>query len=102
MTTRKGPAETIGRMLRTAAMFFGGMTSFSTLVSEHRFRTSEWSFESAYFVEIARSLSALISRRTVQPGHRYIVQPQVDAQLRTVVDDVIHHEAPENGNSRFC
>src|SRR2546428_10463104 len=41
----------------------------------------------------------LVSRRTVKRRHRVVVQAQVDAQLRAVMNTVVHNRAPQNGDA---
>jgi len=41
----------------------------------------------------------LVSRRTVKRRHRVVVQAQVDAQLRAVMNAVVHNRAPQNGDA---
>src|SRR6516164_6211094 len=41
-----------------------------------------------------------IPRRVIHPGNRNAVQAEIDAQDRTVVDQVVEDEAPNHGRSR--
>ena len=43
--------------------------------------------------------SHLVSRRSVKRRHRVVVQAQVDAQLRAVMNAVVHNRAPQNGDA---
>ena len=48
----------------------------------------------------ARLHSRFIRRWPVQPRDRDVVQPQVDAQVGAVMDDVIQHESAQHGQAR--
>jgi len=41
---------------------------------------------------------AFICRRPVDRRHWNVVEPEVDAKLRAVMDIVIHYEATQHGN----
>ena len=43
---------------------------------------------------------AFICRRPVDRRHWNVVEPEVDAKLRAVMDIVIHYEAAQHGNLR--
>jgi hypothetical protein len=45
-------------------------------------------------------LVLLVGRRAVDRRHRNIVQPQVNAKLPAVMNDVIYDEAPKGGCAR--
>src|ERR1700687_1154549 len=45
------------------------------------------------------SVSALVSRRSVNGRNRDIVEAQVHAQLTTMMNDVAEHEASERGDA---
>ena len=46
------------------------------------------------------ALSNLLSGRAVDRGKRHIAQPEVDAQLAAVMDQVVHDEAAQHRNPR--
>src|SRR6218665_228905 len=41
--------------------------------------------------------SAFISRWAIEPRHRNVVEPEVDAEVASMMDDVIEDEAPQDG-----
>src|SRR5258708_606140 len=47
-----------------------------------------------------RRMASLVARRAVHAGDRDVVQPEVDAEMRAVVDDVVQDVGPDHGRTR--
>src|SRR5262245_31540493 len=43
-----------------------------------------------------RRMASLVARRAVHAGDGDVVQAEVDAEVRAVVDDVVHDERPDH------
>src|SRR5947209_3859245 len=43
---------------------------------------------------------ALVGRGAIKRRHRNVVQPEIDGELRAVMDQMVHHEAPQHRDAR--
>src|ERR1700730_12779479 len=41
-----------------------------------------------------------VGARAVQPGHRNIQQPEVHAELRAMMNEMVHHDTADDGHAR--
>lgn|SRR6266404_2508113 len=83
-----------------------GLSNVEFALSKIEFRSSVIEFRSSV-IGVSLKLNVLlwlertfVSRWAVNRRHWNIVQPQINAELRPVVDIVVHHEAPQGGYSR--